>query len=59
MRPVHTVGKVPGCFSDGDRRFLHKIILSDFTEMCTRNANKQSFCFGLGSCPGPADEQQP
>ena len=33
MLSVHTVGKIPGCFRDGDRRFLHTIRLSEFTDI--------------------------
>ena len=39
MRPVHTVGKVPGCLRNGDRRFLHSIRLSGFIDISIRDAN--------------------
>jgi len=39
MRPVHTVRKIPGCFRNRNRRFLHKIRLSDFTDLSIRDAN--------------------
>jgi hypothetical protein len=46
MRPVHTVGKIPGCFGNRNRRFLHTIRLSEFTDMSIRDANRQSSALG-------------
>ena len=58
MRPVHTVRKVPGCFRNRNRRFLHNIRVSEFMDISIRDANKQSPCFGLGLCQSLAHEPQ-
>ena len=48
MRPVHTILKVPGCFRNRNRRFLHNLRLSDSMDISIRGANKQSPYSGLG-----------
>jgi hypothetical protein len=59
MRPVHTVRKIPGCFRNRNRHFLHKVRVSEFMDTSIRDANEQSSCFRLGSCQMPADERRP
>src|ERR1039458_9770058 len=47
MRPVHTILKLPSCFRNRYRRFLHNLRLSDCVDISIRDANKQSSCFKL------------
>ena len=59
MRPVDTARKIPGCFRNRNRRFLHNIRVSELKDISIRAANERSSCFRLGFCQSQADEPQP